>query len=51
MLTAIPEMIFGIRSERDNDVSGLVDIRADFGGHIIVCSFPFFVIFSGESWL
>jgi hypothetical protein len=51
MLTAIPEMIFRIGAERDNDVSCVVDVWAGFRGHVIGCSFPFFVIFSGESWL
>ena len=41
MLTAIPEVIFLIGSGKDDNISGAVNMRGTFGGHIYWLSFLF----------
>jgi hypothetical protein len=41
ILTAIPEVIFLIGVERDDDISRMVDVGGGFGGHIYWLSFSF----------
>lgn len=39
MLTSIPEMIFIVSAERDDDISGVVDVWVGFLSHIDWLSF------------